>query len=160
MIIKRTLTSLALAGALAFGLSGCPREIEQIVDDFNKDKKSDIVSVSYKDLSFNYKEPRTRGYSGSFDAYISWGENEGVYSQPQKVFHFKLKPKNLLVGDANGDSNEDLLFVAFNDLSFNYKEPRTRGYSGSFDQYVAFGNGDKTFQEPKKSLHYNIKPEY
>ena len=94
MIIKRTLTSLALAGALAFGLSGCPREIEQIVDDFNKDKKSDIVSVSYKDLSFNYKEPRTRGYSGSFD------------------------------------------------------------------QYVAFGNGDKTFQEPKKSLHYNIKPEY
>jgi hypothetical protein len=145
-----------LVGGLVAVLSGCDsgerRSIGQIVDDFNNDKKSDIVSVSFE----RGKEPKTKGYVGSFDAYISLGDNDGIYSQPQRAFHFELKPENLLVGDINGDGNKDLLFVAFE----RGKKPKTKGYVGSFDQFAALGNGDGTFQNPKKVLHYETKPEY
>jgi len=144
-----------LVGGLVAVLNGCDSDegrIGQIVDDFNNDKKSDIVSVSFE----RGKEPKTKGYIGSFDAYISLSEDDGIYSQPQKAFHFGLRPRNLLVGDINGDENKDLLFVSFE----KGKEPKTKGYIGSFDQFAALGNGDGTFQTPKKVLHYETKPEY
>ena len=144
-----------LVSGLVAVLSGCDsgqRGTSQIVDDFNNDKKSDMVSVTFE----KGKRPKTKGYVGSFDAYISLGRADGVYSQPQKTFHFELRPENLLVGDINGDGNKDLLFVAFE----KGKRPKTKGYVGSFDQFVALGNGDGSFQNPKKILHYDAKPEY
>jgi len=143
-------------GGLVTSLLGCNLNnegtINQIVDDFNNDGISDVVSVSFE----MHKEPKTKGYKGSFDAYLFLGEREGIYSQNEIVFHFELRPQNFLVGDINGDGNKDLLFVAFE----KHKEPKTKGYKGSFDQYAALGNGDGTFQIPKKVLHYENKPEY
>jgi len=134
------------------GCNDCQKGIGQIVNDFNNDGKSDIVNVSYDGAA----EPRTKGYTVSFDSYISLGQEDGTFTPQKKAFHFELKPENLQVGDVNGDGNKDLLFIAYDSDA----EPRTKGYVASFDQYAALGNGDGTFQNPKKILHYNTKPDY
>ncbi len=145
-----------VVGGLVAVLSGCGSDqkgIGQIVDDFNNDKKSDIVSVSWDSDS----EPKTKREFVSYDAYISLGQENGTSSPQRKAFHFELKPYNLQVGDVNGDGNKDLLFIG----SDRDAEPKTKGgYSVSFDQYAALGNGDGTFQNPKKILHYDTKPTF
>jgi len=144
-----------VGGGLVAVLSGCDGQqirIGQIVNDFNNDGRSDIVNVSYDGDA----EPRTKGYLVSFDAYISLGQGDGTFTPQKKAFHFGLRPESLQVGDINGDGNKDLLFIAYE----KNVEPRTKGYGVSFDQYVALGNGDGTFQNPKKILHYDTRPDY
>lgn len=146
---------LGATATLSAALIACdkrPERINQVIADFDNRGGPDLVYVSYDKNS----QLRTKGHLTSFDAYISLGQTGGGFSAPKRVFHFELKPLYLVAGDQNRDGMQDLLFVAYDADA----EPKTKGHDVSFDQYVALGNGDGTFQSPRKILHFDRKPDF
>jgi len=143
-----------LLGGLVAILHGCfdvQRRIDAVVGDFNNDKVSDEVTISFD----RYATPETMYCKGSYDAYISLGQKDGTLSPRVKAFHFELMPEKTQVRDVNGDGNEDFFFVS------SRLEPKLKGgFNSSTDGYVALGNGDGTFQEPKKTIHYDTNQTY
>lgn len=129
---------------LAALLYGCaqPQVTSEVEADFNNDGRNDLLQVIYK----THAEPHTKRFAGSFDAYLA---NE-------HVMHFELQPLGLKTIDYDNNGIPDLSFIAWDDSS----PRRTDGMlMGSYDQYVAIGKGDGTFQSPRLVHHYKIKPQ-
>lgn len=141
------------AGLVVLPAYGCSDigsgRIGQVFDDFNNDGRADMVSV-YFDRSGVSETPKRSGHV----AVISLGQENGTFSNPTEAFRFPLKPLNMSSGDIDGDGNNDVIF-----LTYDGPAEMTLGVPGSHDQYAAHGNGDGTFQNPRRVRRHPETPQ-